>query len=250
MRNARLARIAATIRRCCSTSGDSARKNGLTCCCAAWQRCGKPILPPHIANFKVALVGDGQCRSELEELTEHLGLKDRVKFVGGVPHNNVGQWYAAGDIFTMPSPAETQGLVLVEAMSAGLPCITVDQGGPRELVLQGETGLRIPLDADAFSHALDCLLRSPEIRHSFGERGRQHAHAFTPEAMTRRVMTVYLRALRLPNLANDTSVHRLAVNIQKRAGRNAGASSRRRPRPPPPRLKFPCAHIHNPLSQK
>ena len=190
-------------------------------------------LPPHIADFKVALVGDGQCRGELEELTEHLGLQDRVKFVGGVPHNNVGQWYAAGDIFTMPSPAETQGLVLVEAMSAGLPCITVDQGGPRELVLQGETGLRIPLDTDAFSHALDCLLRSPEIRRSFGERGRQHAHAFTPEAMTRRVMTVYLRALRLPNLANETSGHRLATNIRQRASGTqarirAAARARRR----------------------
>ena len=173
-------------------------------------------LPPDAANFKLALVGDGQCRAELEELARSLGLQDRVKFVGGVPHNRVGQWYAAGDIFTMPSPAETQGLVLVEAMSAGLPCITVDQGGPRELVLQGETGLRIPLDTGAFSHALDCLLRSPEMRHAFGERGRQHAHAFTPEAMTRRVMAVYIRALRLPRLANETNVHKFATNLRQR----------------------------------
>ena len=99
--------------------------------------------------------------------------------------------------------------------------------------LQGETGLRIPLDTDAFSHALDYLLRSPEIRHSFGERGRQHAHAFTPEAMTRRVMTVYLRALRLPNLANETSGHRLATNLRQRASGTqariqAAARARRR----------------------
>ena len=174
-------------------------------------------LPDAAANFKVALVGDGQCRLELEELTEALHLQDRVKFVGGVPHNDVGEWYAAGDIFTMPSPAETQGLVLVEAMSAGLPCITVDQGGPKELVLQGETGLRIPLDTGSFTHALDCLLRDPEMRQQFGARGRQHAAAYTPEAMTRRVMAVYIRALRLPQLANEkTSVQKLTTNLKRR----------------------------------
>ena len=176
-------------------------------------------LPGKAMDFKLALVGDGQCRAELEELTAFLGLQDRVKFVGGVPHNDVGEWYAAADVFTMPSPAETQGLVLVEAMSAGLPCITVDQGGPRELVLQGETGLRVPLEVDAFTHALDCLLREPEIREEFGQRGRQHASTFTPEAMTRRVMTVYMRALRLPNLASETnngSVKKITQNIKRR----------------------------------
>ena len=195
-------------------------------------------LPPHIANFKVALVGDGQCRSELEELTEHLGLSDRVKFVGGVPHNNVGQWYAAGDIFTMPSPAETQGLVLVEAMSAGLPCITVDQGGPRELVLQGRDR-----PADSAGHRrffprprLPAALAgdSPFVRGA-GPTARPRLHARGHDAPRDD------RLSSRPAPAQPCQRHECAsprCQNTEAGGRNAGPTSRRRPRSPPPRLKI------------
>src|SRR5262249_36758701 len=55
-------------------------------------------LPSPISDFRVALVGDGQCRADLEQLSADLGLQERVMFLGAQPHASIGDWYAAADI--------------------------------------------------------------------------------------------------------------------------------------------------------
>ncbi|MCS6776335.1 MAG: glycosyltransferase [Chthonomonadaceae bacterium] len=149
-------------------------------------------------DFRVVLVGDGQCRDALEKQARACRLQDRVCFVGAQPHATIGDWYAVGDIFVLPSPSETQGLVVVEAMAAGLPCVVVDQGGPRELVIHEATGLRVPLNAEAFAHATARLLQNPEICRHYGAQGRRHAARFSPEAMASAVIQVYRDALERP----------------------------------------------------
>jgi 1,2-diacylglycerol 3-alpha-glucosyltransferase len=162
-------------------------------------------LPAPAADFRVAIVGDGQCNTELEALTAQLGLCDRVLFLGAQPHATIGDWYAAADIFAMSSPSETQGLVLVEAMAAGLPCVTVDFGGPREVVTQGETGLRVAFEPHAFARALDLLLCDPAMCRRLGQNGRRRARAYSPEAMASGVLAVYESVLRLPRFPSPAS---------------------------------------------
>jgi glycosyltransferase involved in cell wall biosynthesis len=152
-------------------------------------------LPAAAAGFRVIIVGDGQCRAEMEAMAAGLGLADRVRFVGAQPFATIGDWYAAGDIFVFSSPAETQGLALVEAMSVGLPCVAVDRGGPRELVAPGETGLLTPFEPAAFADAIRLLLCEPAMRRRMGESGRQRSLAFSPEAMAHGVLTVYQEIL-------------------------------------------------------
>ena len=155
------------------------------------------LLPDAAADFRLAIVGDGQCRADLELLAAELDVMDRVYFVGAQPHEAVGDWYAAGDIFTLSSPAETQGLALIEAMNAGLPCIAVAMGGPREVVLHEQTGLLVPLDAESFADAIAALLRDPQKRRKFAERGRVRARDYTPAMMTDGILAVYREALNL-----------------------------------------------------
>ena len=158
-------------------------------------------LPGAAADFRLGIVGDGQCRQELELMAMELGIQKHVFFPGSVPHTSIGDWYAAGDVFSLPAPAETQGLVLLEAMSAGLPCVAADYGGPREIVVQGKTGWRVPIEAEAFANALETLLRDPNLRQSMGRNGQQRAQTFTPEAMSKAVLAVYDSVLRLPRPA-------------------------------------------------
>lgn len=160
--------------------------------------------PCPATDFRLALVGDGQCREDLEEQAARLQITDRVIFLGSQPHEQIGDWYAAGDIFTLPSPAETQGLVLVEAMSAGLPCVAANEGGAREVVLQGETGIRVPLAADTLAHAIQTLLNDAELRQILGERGREKAQMYSPDAMTRAVLEVYEMAKSTPRLPKSS----------------------------------------------
>ena len=136
--------------------------------------------------------------AELESLVVTLGIQHRVLFLGAQPHANIDAWYAVGDIFTLPSPMETQGLVLVEAMAAGLPCVAVDRGGAREVVLHGETGIRVPLEPQGFAYALSALLKDPEERERLGRNGPARAKDYSPEAMARGVLDVYETVLRTP----------------------------------------------------
>ncbi len=179
------------------------------------------------AAFRLALVGDGQERDALREQAASLGLENRVTLVGGVPHAEIDDWYAASDIFAMPSPAETQGLVMVEAMSAGLPCVSVNEGGVAELTLQGVTGIKTPLSSEAMAHALDCLIREPELRERMGEAGRERASLFTPEAMTRSLLDIYEKAIHLPRLANQTRVQKLRTDLRRRTALTSRTRLRR-----------------------
>lgn len=174
-------------------------------------------LPAPLSDFRLALVGDGQCRADLESLAAELEVQERVLFLGAQPHTTIGDWYAAGDLFALPSPAETQGLVLIEAMVAGLPCVTVDYGGPREIVVPGETGYRVPFEAETFARALESLMRDPEARRRMGEKGRLRARNYSPDAMGRGVLAVYDAALQLPRLPvpSESGAKRLLAETRK-----------------------------------
>jgi glycosyltransferase involved in cell wall biosynthesis len=156
-------------------------------------------LPAPQRDFRVALVGDGMSRENLEGLAAQLGIADRILFVGAQPHANIGDWYAAADLFTFSSPNETQGLALVEAMLAGLPCIAADYGGPREIVVQNVTGIRVPLEPRAFANAIEKVLLDPALAEKFGTNGLRRAAIYSPEAMTSGVMEVYNSVLQSPS---------------------------------------------------
>lgn len=161
----------------------------------------KAILSPaEAASVKLVLVGDGGIKRDLYQLSADLGITDSVIFAGKKPHNQIGDWYAAADIFAWCSPVETQGLVFVEAMSMGLPCIATNQGGPREIVVRNKTGLQVPLDAGAYAQAMRTLLMDPELCEEMGRNGRIEAQKYTPEAMVKGVLKVYNAALYGPQM--------------------------------------------------
>jgi glycosyltransferase involved in cell wall biosynthesis len=163
----------------------------------------------------------------MEALTTALNLRDRVHFLGEQPHATIGDWYAAADIFTLPSPAETQGLVLVEAMTKGLPCVVVEEGGAREVVVPNETGLLVPFAPEPFAQTINTLLCDTTLRRQMGANGREHAAAYTPEAMARSILALYEKALRLPHRPVESGVQKITTqfkrrrNALRRAGRRA-----------------------------
>ncbi len=162
----------------------------------------KKNLPEPQKGFKLALVGDGMSRIELGEMAAHLGIEDRLYFAGEQPHAIIGDWYSAADMFTFSSPNETQGLVIVEAMLAGLPIITADEGGPREIVVQNQTGIRVKLTPEAFAAAIEKLLTDRKLAQKLGENAKKRADIYSPEAMANAVMQVYEAALNVPRKAS------------------------------------------------
>ncbi len=89
-------------------------------------------------DFRLKLAGDGPEMGALQQLTESLGLRDRVEFTGWVA--NPGDFLKTIDLFVVPSRYESFGLVVIEAMAAGVPVITSDIEGPCEILKGGVLG--------------------------------------------------------------------------------------------------------------
>lgn len=85
------------------------------------------LLPKDI-DYRLAIVGHGTSRPELEKLARTLGIAERVRFVGFVQPEELPKWYLAADVFVLPS-SETWGVVAIEALACGLPVILSDQTG-------------------------------------------------------------------------------------------------------------------------
>lgn len=117
---------------------------------------------------------DGSFGRHLEDLVRRHGLEDHVIFTG--QRADVPRLMAAADVFAMPSFEEPFGLVFVEAMAMGLPVVALDNGGTREIVVDGEHGLLSdPGDHEALVAHLRRLLADPELRAKMGSAGRNHA---------------------------------------------------------------------------
>jgi glycosyltransferase involved in cell wall biosynthesis len=142
---------------------------------------------------RLLVVGGGPQEGELRSIAGQLGVSDQVVFTGPLPHARVLECYAASDVFAFASPTETQGIVVVEAMAAGLPVIAVRAGGVAEVVQDGETGRLVPLDAGALADAIRQALQDADFRRRCGAAGRRAAHAYAIEAIVHRLVTLYQR---------------------------------------------------------
>jgi len=141
--------------------------------------------------FHLCVAGGGPMQEELRGLTDELGIADRVSFCGWVEHEKLSDYYAAADVFVLPSPADAMGIVLVEAMSVGLPCVAVDKYGPSEVVIDGLTGFLTPFDERDFSEAVRRLLDNPSLRQRMAAAARIRARDFDPDTTTARLVQVY-----------------------------------------------------------
>lgn len=134
---------------------------------------------------RLAIVGDGPHRGALEERAREVGVAARVRFVGALPSAALPDVYASGDAFVFPSTTETQGLVLAEALAAGLRVVAIDTPASRD-VLAGR-GQLVPPDPAAFARALDQAVSAGR-----DESAVRLAHSrYSVELQTRRVLDVY-----------------------------------------------------------
>lgn len=119
---------------------------------------------PESVGLRVVIAGSGCEEPALRELANSLKVSSRIHWVGEVRHDEIGNYYAAADFFAFPSRNDTLGLVVLEAMVCGLPCVVMDQNGPSEIVRHGVDGLRSAPSEHAFANAMWRLAFDEETR--------------------------------------------------------------------------------------
>ena len=135
-------------------------------------------LAPSMPELSVVLVGDGDQRVALGDRARHLGIDDRVTFVGPVGQDEVARWMRRAALLVAPCRVGTDGnqdalpTVLLEALGAGLPAIATPVAGIPEIITDGVEGLIVPRDnADGVASAIADLLHDDARRDAMASAG-------------------------------------------------------------------------------
>lgn len=141
------------------------------------------------------LVGEGDEAAEMEDHFAEWDVLERVYRVGRLTGEDLTGAYAAMDVFVFSSQSETQGMVLAEAMAAGLPVVALDGPGVREIVRDGENGYLLPAQADeeTFAERLHQLWLHGETRARLAVGARTTAQSYDRRRCEADVLAVYER---------------------------------------------------------
>lgn len=145
------------------------------------------------ARFLVA--GSGPYAEDIRKTFTREGLADRLHMAGVLEGQKLVDCYAAMDVFAFASLSETQGMVLTEAMAAGVPVVAVDANGVREVVVDRENGRLLPReDLRPFVEALDWVARlSPQEQDRLRRGALETAERFAMPRCAARALDTYRR---------------------------------------------------------
>jgi glycosyltransferase involved in cell wall biosynthesis len=143
-------------------------------------------------NARFLVVGDGPWRDQLKEVFEKHGVADRLLLAGKRTGRVLREAYRAMDVFAFASQSETQGMVVAEAMAAGIPVVALNASGVREVVVDSKNGYLLPADAPAeeFMQAL-ARCADVEMRRTLSEGAKETAKQFSREQSARRALAFY-----------------------------------------------------------
>lgn len=134
--------------------------------------------------FRLVIVGDGPDKQILEKMVKNMNLDRKVYVVGMKSKQDLALYFAAADMFILNTGYEGFSHQILEAMAAGVPVITTNVGGNREVIGQGENGFMVKYN-DEFNliEAIKTLHNMPELREKFIEEGKKTVHYYSLEKM-------------------------------------------------------------------
>jgi phosphatidylinositol alpha 1,6-mannosyltransferase len=138
---------------------------------AAEKRVDLLIEVGRLPGVALTIIGDGGERDELERLFAGTD----TYFTGYLFGDELSAAFASSDVFLFTGPNETFGQVVQEAMASGLPTIVTNQGGVRDLVLEGESGMVVEDNAANFAQAVQLLRDKPALRQRMAQTARRLA---------------------------------------------------------------------------
>ena len=143
-------------------------------------------------DMLLLIAGEGPATHELKLQVKKLGLDQNVQFIGYLDRTqDLPDCYAAADVFVFASRTETQGLVLLEAMAAGLPVIALSEMGTADILGAGRGAISPPPKPKAFGIALADLLNNPAFCKHLREEAPAYAAEWSDRAMARRLAHLY-----------------------------------------------------------
>ncbi|NLT07260.1 MAG: glycosyltransferase family 4 protein [Solirubrobacterales bacterium] len=151
-----------------------------------------PGLIERVGNVRFLVAGSGTAEQELREQASRLGLDAHGTFLGWIGDDVLHSLYRIADLTVVPSIYEPFGLVALEAMASGCPCLVADTGGLREVVPNDDVGLRFrSRDPDSLGQMAERLLTDTALRDRLVAEASEHVLTFDWADVARRTHEVY-----------------------------------------------------------
>ena len=146
-------------------------------------------------NMKLLIVGDGPDLDELKKLVKDIHIENNVIFTGKVSHQDVPKYYQLGDIFVTASTTETQGLTVVEAISASVPIVAVNDESFKNSVIDDLDGYLYNNDKEYIDY-ISKIYENKTLYNRLSKQARILSNDFTSEFFAKRVLKVYETAIK------------------------------------------------------
>ena len=146
-------------------------------------------------DWNLIIVGDGEEKTNLLSLVGSLGLSDCISIIGNV--SDVAPFLSGSSIFTFSSLSEGFGLVIIEAMSHGLPVISYDcPCGPKDIITDGKNGYLVPVgDEHLMSERICYLIENEDERKKMGSEALSSVERFSMDTIISRWMNLFTNLL-------------------------------------------------------
>jgi glycogen(starch) synthase len=156
-----------------------------------------PGLIKRVGNVRFLVAGSGTAEAELQAQASQLGLDEHGTFLGWIGDDVLHSLYRIADLTVVPSIYEPFGLVALEAMASGCPCLVADTGGLREVVPNEDVGLRFrSRDPSSLASMAERLLTDEELRDRLVAEASEHVLSFDWADVARQVGEVYEELVR------------------------------------------------------
>lgn len=163
-----------------------------------------PRVVAEVPDAMLALAGHGSARSRLAGLAAALGVAERVKFLGTLDKASLARAYQAAEVFAIASTSETQSMVLLQAMSCGLPAVGARWRALPEYIDSQSGFTAEPGNSADFARHVTTLLKQPELRAQMGRHATQKTTGFSIESVTSTWEKIYSDALVCSNASTRT----------------------------------------------
>jgi len=147
-----------------------------------------------LPDVALAVASDGPHMPELKKYITRKGLSRRVRFLGYLPKPGLAAAYATANVFVCASKSETQGIVLLEAATAGLPIVALDAPVVSDFVRENRAG--VIATKDNFAHAIESALGNKRLLAQVKNRAKSIANKYSIERCTKELVKTYENAIR------------------------------------------------------
>lgn len=160
-----------------------------------------------VPQGRLVIAGKGVLEGNLVEMARSLHIDDRVTFMGYVQDEPLAALYRSADVLAVPSLYEPFGIVALEGMVCGRPVVASDVGGLTEIIVEDQTGLRVPPgDSSALARAIAHLLTDEQAAARMGAAARQRAeHEYNWARVAAQTAAAYTSTLSSPAGAQEVA---------------------------------------------